>query len=257
MGQLERYGLYVLVVVIFLILGVAIMGNDGEPLSTRDELAVAGGLPDGAAFESVSRSDELSELFGPSRDTKFTPRPLDQEPDASSQPEDPPQADPRQSGSGETGNHGRNDAGTDPAAAQSPTSTGNDAPRREATPPRTHTVRRGDTFEGIAKRMYGDGTKWRAIAAANPTVDERRLPLGRELVIPSLPVEADAKRGDEPTAASAGVRHHSVQPGENFETIARRYYHREGLWQRIADANPGVEATRIQVGTKLVIPPLD
>ena len=42
MGQLERYGLYVLCLVIFLILGVAIWGSDPQELRSGYTLATVG-----------------------------------------------------------------------------------------------------------------------------------------------------------------------------------------------------------------------
>ena len=49
---------------------------------------------------------------------------------------------------------------------------------------RTHTVGKGDTFYGIARRVYGDGGRWRDIASANGLDPDGPLPVGRELLIP-------------------------------------------------------------------------
>ena len=58
-----------------------------------------------------------------------------------------------------------------------------------ATPPpepveRVHTVRKGDTFWSLATRYYGTGRRWRDIAAANPSLDPRRLRIGQTVRIP-------------------------------------------------------------------------
>jgi len=45
-------------------------------------------------------------------------------------------------------------------------------------------VRRGDTLWSIAKRVYGDGKRWRDIASANGISNPRRLRVGQSLVIP-------------------------------------------------------------------------
>jgi len=52
--------------------------------------------------------------------------------------------------------------------------------------PQMYTLKKGDTLWAIAKRVYGDGSKWRIIAKANNISDAetRRLQIGRTLVIP-------------------------------------------------------------------------
>lgn len=47
-------------------------------------------------------------------------------------------------------------------------------------------VQPGDTLWSIASRMYGNPKRWRAIAAANPDVDPRRLRPGQRLILPTL-----------------------------------------------------------------------
>lgn len=49
---------------------------------------------------------------------------------------------------------------------------------------RTYTIQRGDTLSGIAARLYGDGSKWAAIARANPGVDSARLQVGKAIKLP-------------------------------------------------------------------------
>ena len=49
-----------------------------------------------------------------------------------------------------------------------------------------HTVRRGDTLQDIAARVYADAARWRAIAEANDIRDPRRLPPGTVLRLPKL-----------------------------------------------------------------------
>lgn len=59
------------------------------------------------------------------------------------------------------------------------------APKRtdERVTPRTYTVRQGDTLWDIACRFYGDGTRWRAIAAKNGVTDPRNLQVGKVLTL--------------------------------------------------------------------------
>lgn len=51
---------------------------------------------------------------------------------------------------------------------------------------RVHRVRDGDSLPSIAYDVYGDPTRWRAIAQANDIDDPLRLPRGAELAIPGL-----------------------------------------------------------------------
>ena len=60
------------------------------------------------------------------------------------------------------------------AAAAKPAAAGN----------RTYVVQKGDTLFGIAKSQYGDGNKYKKIAAANPTVNAGALKAGQKIVIP-------------------------------------------------------------------------
>ncbi|KAF0212372.1 MAG: heavy metal transport/detoxification [Methylocystaceae bacterium] len=50
---------------------------------------------------------------------------------------------------------------------------------------KTYTVRRGDTLRAIAKRLYGDEKRWRDIAAANPTLNRKKLRQGQIIALPA------------------------------------------------------------------------
>lgn len=62
------------------------------------------------------------------------------------------------------------------------------APAEPAKPaeaaPGTHVVVAGDTYWDLAKKYYGDATKWRLIADANPGLSPRGLTIGVTLTIP-------------------------------------------------------------------------
>ena len=49
---------------------------------------------------------------------------------------------------------------------------------------KTHTVVKGDTLANIARRYYGDWTKWRMIAESNKISDPANLSIGTQLLIP-------------------------------------------------------------------------
>lgn len=59
----------------------------------------------------------------------------------------------------------------------------NDRPDTQETP-RTVTVKKGTTLWDLARKYYGDGTCWKKIAEANGNINERKLKIGMELVIP-------------------------------------------------------------------------
>jgi phage tail protein X len=69
--------------------------------------------------------------------------------------------------------------------------------------------------------------------------------------VPSL-----ALRPMPPVATYPDALIHTVLAGETLDLLAFRYYGREDLWWRIADANPGVVAPDISPGDSLSIPPL-
>lgn len=50
---------------------------------------------------------------------------------------------------------------------------------------KTHAVVAGDNFWNLAKTYYGDPSKWKMIAEANPKARARGLQIGQELVIPA------------------------------------------------------------------------
>lgn len=53
-----------------------------------------------------------------------------------------------------------------------------------------------------------------------------------------------------------GAAEHVVTGGETLDMLAARYYGREALWWRIADANPVSCLFELAPGDRLVIPPI-
>jgi len=68
-----------------------------------------------------------------------------------------------------------------------PVPTGMSAPRPDPKPaPKTYQVRPGDSLYMIAKKVYGDGAKWRDLYAANKStvgVDPNLIKTGQQLVV--------------------------------------------------------------------------
>ena len=61
-----------------------------------------------------------------------------------------------------------------------------DNPRASPDFDKRHTVRRGDSLQDLAARVYGDPGKWRVIARENGVRDPRRLAAGTVLRLPKL-----------------------------------------------------------------------
>ena len=47
-----------------------------------------------------------------------------------------------------------------------------------------YTVRKGDSLWSIAQTRYGNGNRWKTIAAANPSIDPNRIQAGQTIVLP-------------------------------------------------------------------------
>ncbi len=121
-----------------------------------------------------------------------------------------------------------------------------------------HRVASGETLSAIAIRYYQDERLWVRIAEANPGIDPNRLRPSSEIVIPArgsnpAPV-AGAAASLAPRTVPAGAVIHRIVERENLTTLSRRYYGSDHQWQRILDANPGIDANRLQVGMELVVP---
>lgn len=66
------------------------------------------------------------------------------------------------------------------------TDTGLSARPEERSTPKSITLKQGDSLWNIACREYGDGSRWKDIAAENGITDDevRRLQVGKEIVMP-------------------------------------------------------------------------
>ena len=50
----------------------------------------------------------------------------------------------------------------------------------------TYTIKKGDTFIKIAREVYGDPSRMKDIAAANPGVNPNKLKIGQTIVLPDV-----------------------------------------------------------------------
>lgn len=121
---------------------------------------------------------------------------------------------------------------------------------------RRYRIRSGDTLASIAIMHYGDASKWRLIASANPTVNPRQLRIGQLVTLP--PAEGAAQRTRE-EPAKGRLATHTVGRGDSLYSLAKRYYGDGARWPAIREANPGLRGAslhQIKLGSKLIIPKL-
>lgn len=113
-----------------------------------------------------------------------------------------------------------------------------------------HRVVRGDDLWTIAETYYGDGTRWRSIAAANGLDPEAILQVGTVLRLDGL---TTGTRPSEPSARQSSV---VVQPGDTLSALARTHLGDAERWPELQHlnasriANPDV----IQPGWRLTLP---
>lgn len=131
---------------------------------------------------------------------------------------------------------------------------------------RTYTVRRGDTWESIARRELGSSRQVEALRRANPLMSELRP--GREVRIPLDPENIQgvtapgggggaAGVGDErPVDPSRGVEY-VVQPGDTLSSIAKAHYGSAAMAELIYQANHDRldDPDRLRAGQRLRLPP--
>ncbi|MFG0307127.1 MAG: LysM peptidoglycan-binding domain-containing protein [Phycisphaerales bacterium JB040] len=128
---------------------------------------------------------------------------------------------------------------------------------------RAYTLRDGDTLESIARREYGDSSRWVAIARANPLRDAQRLRAGDVI---RLPVDPDNVQGlaldarGEPTSPPAPPApeyvEYLVKPGDTLSEIAQSYYGSFRFTRLILEANTDTisSADDLRAGQTLRLP---
>lgn len=252
MGQLEKYGLYVLCLVIFLILGVTIWGDGGTPPARRAPATT--GLNAAAVTTGDTVRPPGTDASVPNLQALLQPavRPVN----SASRDVQPIDASTGRlnAGAGSVTELPTNEAATKPSVTP---------PAEPAVAARpTYKVGRGDSFDSIARQKLGRASLRSEIARLNPTVRPESLQVGQVLVLPTA-AELAPTGGGGPSGAggSAGtvaaadpVVSYTVGKGDTYEGIARRQL---GDRKRVADLrelNPGVDPTRLRVGQKIRLP---
>ncbi len=101
------------------------------------------------------------------------------------------------------------------------------------------------------------------IPAAEPTWRNADYATGRD-TRPIGDVAADIAAGNAPSADASpdrvfdvAAQTHTVASGDNFVTIAKRYYDNGDLFDIITRANPKLDPRRLSIGDTVIVPALD
>jgi nucleoid-associated protein YgaU len=218
MGQIERYGVFALCLVIFLILGIAVWGGEGpRPQEPSGPAAVEP--------RDVAVADGRDLL---------TPEP--ERPAAPAGPQIP----------------ARSTFPPDPESGSSFTPEPDPAPVEQR---RTYRIKKDDTFDAIARKELGDPRAVERIRELNPGLDSRRLQIGQEIVLPSASAPRTQPPAPAPrTEREDWPKKHKVAPRETLASIARRYYGDERQHTILARANGVRDELKLPVGALLTIP---
>ena len=122
---------------------------------------------------------------------------------------------------------------------------------------RVHVVLKGETLGEISQKHYGTSRRWKDIQTANPKVDPENMMPGSKLVLPDLPVQATSGTpgADVQPATTVALGQYTVVAADNsLMDIARKTLGDAQQWKKIQDANPGINAKKLRVGQKLLIP---
>lgn len=133
---------------------------------------------------------------------------------------------------------------------------------------KVHIVQPGEDLWTLAERYFGDGMRWRELAALNDTTllnPTAPLQAGMQLFVPITEHSGTAAQGSRPAelpaeqAVDADVdqaRFVDVQPGDSLWVIAERELGDGAAWPQLAEANQDVvgDPDVIDVGWRLRVP---
>ena len=112
----------------------------------------------------------------------------------------------------------------------------------------TYTVKPGDTFWKLSQTY---GVSLQSLIDANPGVPVNNLQVGSVICIPTAVKKKPAPPPATPVYCPEGSISYTVKPGDTFWKLSRIY----GVsLQSLVDANPGVPANNLQVGSTICIP---
>ena len=253
MGQLEKYGLYVMCLVIFLILGVTLWGEPATSRSpaARENAAIQAGMTGAVNTRAVRRRASMDDLLSANRDR-------------------PARADRHRTEKLKSllGEDAESAAKAKPALAVSEAKKVAEAPaekpandkpakksyRQPVAQARTYTVKDGDELGTIALRHLGKSSRWPLIVAANPNIDDPdRLQVGMKLRLPDVAVEKQTSSRNKAVATGA-YRAYKVRKGDSFEKISRKFFGSTTRVSELRAMNPNVRDEYMRIGKEIKIP---
>jgi nucleoid-associated protein YgaU len=140
---------------------------------------------------------------------------------------------------------------------------GSDEPDRDLPKPIVHILKKDETFTRLATTYYGSDRYWKEIAGANPSIDPRAMQIGMEVKIPSPELVLGGKReidtprrgpvGETPAPAPRSAENYTVRKNDTLWAISQRL----GVpFGRLVDVNRDVcpNPDDLQPGMELTIP---
>ncbi|MEP9410267.1 MAG: LysM peptidoglycan-binding domain-containing protein [Candidatus Brocadia sp.] len=137
-----------------------------------------------------------------------------------------------------------------------------------------HKVQNNDNLRKIARKYYGDESKWLLIFNANQDKihDRNSLRIGTELIIPeekAIIQKTNTEIKTETTTpllsrvlqvedTKPATKKHIIQQGDSLYNLAVKYYNDGAKWNKIFDANRKIlkDQKSLKIGQELVIPDL-
>ena len=256
MGQLEKYGLYVMCLVIFLILGVTLWGEPANATRTagREEAAMhAGGSgPQEAAFQrSPSRPSDLDELLGPPKKQPKRYRP------GENVDKPAPVLERRSPQGGSSLSEELASAKPEPVTKRevSTKPVAESQPKLSTKRP-TYKVKKGDVLSVIAQKQCGSTRHLQRILDLNPEIDSPDdVRIGDRLVLPS-PAElgATSRKSANEAVASGAYRTCRIRTGDTYEAIAIRELGSAARAAELIRMNSDKPPRNLQLGAEIKLP---
>ncbi len=124
-----------------------------------------------------------------------------------------------------------------------------------------YVVKSGDTLSEISLAVLGTSKRWKEIIDANPGLDPKRMVVGARLKMPSgAKVQSGGQSSSgspdpaKPKAKAKAEGTYVVGSGDSLWKIAQRTLGDGERWKEIAELNPSIDANKLLVGAKLVLP---
>lgn len=247
MGQIERYGLFVLSLVIFFILGIAIWGPTDTSASGGAEGEGLSQGKAGAALETRQNNlDEVEDFLSQRRESA-----RQRQRQAEERKEVPNEEDifGAAMGANQPGNRPA-DKPADKPVPPGPVEQPKTQPAEKPVPQfEMYRIRKGDTLGHIAQRKLGSSRRYKLLEKHNPRYRTKPLVPGEVLKIPR---DLILKHGG--TVASG--RKHTVKKGENLWTIAKKYFgaRQATAYTKKIKALNNMSTDRVDAGMVLAMP---